>query len=191
MTKRAQLMLVAAFLMIVLGTVLIVLGAAGNARIQPAVPIASPPLEIEVGSENSFDGAVKVVRVVDGDTIEVLIDGKLYKVRYIGIDTPETVDPRRPVACFGKEAAEANKKLVEDKRVLLEKDISDTDRFGRLLRYVYVVDNKDRPLFVNDYLVREGFAKVSTFPPDVKFSQQFMEAEREARTQNKGLWNKC
>lgn len=197
MTKHAKWMLVLAFLMIVLGTVLIILGVASNLKvekqekIQPAVAGVEPPGEIEIGSKDSFDEAVKVVRVVDGDTIEVLINNQLYKIRYIGIDTPETVDPRRPVACFGKEAAEANKKLVEGKKVLLEKDISDTDKFGRLLRYVYTADDRDKPLFVNDYLVREGFAKISTFPPDVKFAEQFMEAERAARAQNKGLWNKC
>ena len=77
-----------------------------------------------------------VVRVIDGDTIEVEIDGTSYRVRYIGIDTPETVHPQKPVECFGKEASEKNRELVEGKRVRLEKDVSDTDKYGRLLRYV-------------------------------------------------------
>jgi micrococcal nuclease len=77
-----------------------------------------------------------VTRVVDGDTIKVEIDGVQYDVRYIGIDTPETVHPSQPVGCFGPEASARNKELVDGKRVGLEKDVSEMDRYGRLLRYV-------------------------------------------------------
>jgi len=132
----------------------------------------------EVASETA-----KVARVIDGDTIE-LADKQ--RVRYIGMDTPETVDPRKPVECFGKEASAENKRLVEGKTVRLEKDVSETDRYGRLLRYVYVDE-----LFVNDSLVRQGFAHVSTFPPDVKYTDLFVQAEREARANNRGLWSAC
>ncbi len=124
-----------------------------------------------------------VTRIVDGDTIE-LENGQ--KVRYIGIDTPETVDPRKPVQCFGEEAKTKNEQLVLGKTVRMVKDVSETDKYGRLLRYVYVDD-----IFVNDYLVREGFARAATFPPDVKFADQFLTAEREARDNNRGLWNSC
>lgn len=134
--------------------------------------------------------SAKVVRVIDGDTIEVDLNGEKKKIRYIGIDTPETVDPRRAVACFGKEASNENKKLVENEVVSLEKDISETDQFGRLLRYVYVLKD-DQNIFVNDYLVRQGFAKVSTFPPDVRFADQFLEAQNEATVNKRGLWQKC
>jgi len=126
---------------------------------------------------------VKVKRVVDGDTIE-LQDGR--KVRYIGVNTPETVHPNKKVECFGKEASNVNKKLVEKKEVELEKDVSEVDRYGRMLRYVYV-----NGLFVNEYLVKEGYANVSTFPPDVKYKDLFLEAEREAREGSRGLWSKC
>ena len=122
----------------------------------------------------------QVVRVVDGDTIEIE-DGQ--KVRYIGIDTPETVDPSKSVQCYGKEAADKNKELVEGKMVRLEKDVSETDQYGRLLHYIYVGDT-----FVNDYLVRQGYAHSSTYPPDVKYQTQFTEAESEARENNRGLW---
>lgn len=125
----------------------------------------------------------RVTKVIDGDTIEV---NSNIKVRYIGIDAPESVDPRRMVDCFGKEASLENKKLVEGKEVRLEKDVSETDKFGRLLRYVYVNDT-----FVNDYLVRQGYALASTFPPDIKYQEQFSQAEREARENNRGLWSKC
>lgn len=123
---------------------------------------------------------VKVIRVIDGDTIE--IEGG-QRVRYIGIDTPETVDPRKPVQCFGKEASSKNKELVEGKQVKLEKDISETDKYGRLLRYIYVGD-----IFVNDYLVRQGYAHASSYPPDIKYQNQFTQAQSEARSNNRGLW---
>ena len=124
---------------------------------------------------------VKVIRVIDGDTIE-LEDGR--RVRYIGIDTPETVDPQKPVQCYGKEAYLENKKLVEGKEIEMEKDISETDQYGRLLRYVWV-----EGIFVNEYLVREGFAHAVTFPPDVRYQELFLEAERKAREEGRGFWS--
>ncbi len=127
--------------------------------------------------------SVKVVRVIDGDTIE--IEGKI-KVRYIGINTPELHDPRKPIECFGQAASDENKRLVEGKEVYIQKDISETDIYKRLLRYVWVEDT-----FINDYLVRQGFAQVSTFPPDVKYQQQFLEAQTEAKVNNRGLWSSC
>ena len=124
-----------------------------------------------------------VTRVIDGDTIQIE-GGK--KVRYIGIDTPETVDPRKPVQCFGYEASNKNKELVGGKKVRLEKDVSETDKYGRLLRYVWVGD-----ILVNDYLVRQGYAQSYTYPPDVKYQNQFLEAQKEARKNNRGLWKAC
>ncbi|MCX6725780.1 MAG: thermonuclease family protein [Candidatus Shapirobacteria bacterium] len=124
----------------------------------------------------------KVTRVIDGDTIEIE-NGQ--KVRYIGINTPE-MDDKDPVKlCLAKIATLENKKLVEGKEVKLEKDISETDKYDRLLRYVYIGE-----IFVNDYLVRQGFAQISTYPPDVKFKEQFKKAEQEAQDNNRGLWNK-
>ncbi|MCH8200824.1 MAG: thermonuclease family protein [Chloroflexi bacterium] len=125
-----------------------------------------------------------VVRVVDGDTIEVEVDGETYKVRYIGIDTPETVDPRRPVGCFGEEASAANKALVEGLIVGLEGDVSDTDRFGRLLRYVWLNSQE----MVNAILVRDGYAQASAYPPDVRYQELFDGLEAGARSAGRGLW---
>ncbi len=124
-----------------------------------------------------------VTRVVDGDTIE--IEGG-QKVRYIGINTPETVDPRKPVQCFGAEAKKRNEELAQGKYVRLEKDVGDKDKYGRLVRYVYAGD-----VFVNLVLVKEGFASSYTYPPDVKYQNQFLEAERKAREQKHGLWGAC
>jgi micrococcal nuclease len=124
--------------------------------------------------------------VVDGDTIEVEMDGRRHTVRYIGIDTPEVADPRRPVMCYGEEASRRNRQLVEGKTILLEKDVSETDRYGRLLRYVWADG-----VFVNAALVREGYARVYTVPPDVRYAELFRRLEREAREQGRGLWGAC
>jgi len=139
------------------------------------------------------DGEKAVVtKVVDGDTIVVSLGGNNEQtVRLIGIDTPETVDPRRPVGCFGKEASNKAKELLSEKEIILQKDVSETDKYRRLLRYVFLPLPDGRILFANDYLVREGFAKVLTYPPDVKYNEQFRQAEREAREDNRGLWGKC
>ncbi|MBI2007539.1 MAG: thermonuclease family protein [Candidatus Blackburnbacteria bacterium] len=115
-----------------------------------------------------------VSRVIDGDTIE-LAGGT--RVRYIGIDTPE------PGQCFSGEATEENKKLVEDKKARLETDVQKFDKYGRTLAYVFVGN-----LFVNEELVRRGFAKVYTYPPDVKYTEKFVAAQKEARENKLGLW---
>jgi micrococcal nuclease len=122
---------------------------------------------------------VKVVEVIDGDTIT--IEGS-YRVRYIGIDTPEVY----PVAeDFGIEAWEANRDLVEGKEVRLERDVSETDRYGRLLRYVYVDG-----IFVNAELLRLGLAEAKAYPPDTKYQDYFEELEAEAREGERGMWAK-
>lgn len=125
---------------------------------------------------------VKVARVIDGDTIE-LEDGR--KVRYIGIDAPETVDPRRGVQCFGEEASVFNSNLVSGKAVRLEKDFSETDKYGRLLRFVYLEDGTS----VNELLVRDGYAFASAYPPDISKKDVFRSAEILARAEGKGLWS--
>lgn len=132
----------------------------------------------------------RVKKVVDGDTIE-LETGQ--KVRYIGIDTPETKHPTKGIQCFGKEASEMNRKLVEGKEIYLTKDVSETDRYKRLLRYVYLPDptGTNEALFVNKYLVEEGYAYSLTYPPDVKYSVLFSELQKKAHEENKGLWAKC
>ncbi len=132
---------------------------------------------------NVSTAVYRVVRVVDGDTIDVAIGGEVVRVRYLGIDTPETVHPSQSVECFGKEASARNKELVEGKLVRLERDISDTDKYGRLLRYVYVDG-----VFVNLALVQGGYASTLTYPPDVHFNEVFRNAETEAREGNNGLW---
>ncbi|MFZ2206347.1 MAG: thermonuclease family protein [Microgenomates group bacterium] len=146
------------------------------------IPSQQTPTPMQMIASRSAEFAV-VKRVVDGDTIE-LVDGR--KVRYIGVDTPELHHPTKGVQCFGKEAMEKNKELVEGKTIRMEKDVSETDRYKRLLRYVWKDD-----IFINEYLAREGYALQATFPPDVVYTKLFTEAAQEAREQNKGLWNAC
>lgn len=125
-----------------------------------------------------------VVKVFDGDTILVSIDGLEYVLRYIGIDTPETVRPGHPVEWLGPEATAVNKALVNGQDVYLEKDVSETDRYGRLLRYVYLEDGT----MVNAELVRMGYAYSRAYPPDVKHQELLDLAERGAREAGRGLW---
>ena len=134
----------------------------------------------------SKDGYYDVKRVVDGDTFYVK-DGssKGQSVRLIGINTPETKHPRKPVEFYGKEASAYLTSLLEGKSVRLEFDVDKYDRYNRLLAYVYLEDNT----FVNDELVRNGYANVSTYPPNVKYVDVFKKSERKAREDNKGLWN--
>ncbi len=128
---------------------------------------------------------VLVQRVIDGDTVQ-LSDGRL--VRYIGIDTPEM---RRKVGDvwklepepFAQEATEANRRLVEGRKVRLEYDAQTQDRFGRLLAYVYV-----NGTLVNEYLLEEGYAHPITIPPNVRFAPRFQAMSRKARAEHKGLW---
>lgn len=145
----------------------------------------------QVLGEQTNGQRAKVVKVVDGDTIEVEIGQLKQTVRLVGVDTPETVDPRRGVQCFGKEASNETKSILLEKDVVLVKDVSDKDRFSRLLRYVFLPLPEGGFLFVNDYLAREGFAQVLSVPPDVSYQERFLEAQTLAREGKKGLWGKC
>jgi micrococcal nuclease len=126
-----------------------------------------------------------VVSVVDGDTIDVQLDGRTVRVRYVGVNTPETKHPDKGVEPFGPEADAANRRLVAGKTVRLELDVQPRDRYQRLLAYVYVGD-----LMVNAELVRQGYAQVATFPPNVKYHDRFRALQQEAREARRGLWGK-
>lgn len=141
--------------------------------ILPMPSTAAPAFDTS-GTFDTFGTSVKVTRIVDGDTIDLSTGQRL---RYIGIDTPESGD------CFGSESTLKNKELVLGREVRLEKDVSETDRYKRLLRYVWAGD-----LMINEELVRTGYAKASTYPPDVKYADRFVVAEREARDGKRGLW---
>jgi micrococcal nuclease len=139
----------------------------------------------------SADGANATVdRVVDGDTIRIVAaGGRSERVRLIGIDTPETKDPRRPVQCFGKEASAFTAKLLpRSTRVRLVRDVEGRDRYGRLLAYVYRARDG---LFVNLALAEGGYARALTIPPNVAHVDEFLTAVRTAREQSRGLWGRC
>ena len=141
-----------------------------------------PLLLAPVAPGEAIEGTV--VRVVDGDTIHVKLWERVEKVRYIGVNTPETHHPTRGEKPGGREAAEMNRRLVAGQRVRLELDVRARDRHGRLLAYVWVGD-----LMVNAELVRLGYAQVMTVPPNVKHQELFVKLQREARDAGRGLWS--
>ncbi len=147
---------------------------------------SEPPGAGELMPTGPTEEAV-VVRVVDGDTIIIDRGRGEERLRYIGMDTPETVKPGSPVEWMGSEASAANRALVEGKTVVLEKDISETDQYARLLRYVWLLKDGTWRL-VNLELVREGYARASTYPPDVKYADLYLAAQVDAREHDRGLW---
>jgi micrococcal nuclease len=153
-----------------------------QASSQTTAPDAAPGTSSDPGTAAGQRQKAKVARVVDGDTFE--IEGGR-KVRLIGVDTPESVhpDPARNTE-FGKTASAFTRNRLEGKDVYLEKDVSETDKYGRLLRYAYLADGT----FFNELLVSEGMANPATFPPDVKYADVFVKAQQYARDNNKGLW---
>ncbi|MGH2731165.1 MAG: thermonuclease family protein [Actinomycetota bacterium] len=136
--------------------------------------------------EDQHGPTALVSRVIDGDTIEVQLRGTTTDVRLIGIDTPETVHPTVGVECYGPAASHFTTSRLEGQRVQLEFDVERIDRYGRTLAYVWMGDS----LF-NATLVRSGHAQVSTYPPNVKYVDRFVAAQRKARAANRGLWGGC
>jgi len=169
-------------------TLLIAASILALAALACGLPIAAPPTVAPTGTPEpglaAGRTAARVVRVVDGDTIEVEMGGREYRLRYIGIDAPETVKPDTPVEWMGPEASAANAALVEGKTVYLEKDVSETDRYNRLLRYVFLADGT----FVNAELVRQGYAQAITYPPDVKYQKLLRQMQQQAQQAGRGLW---
>jgi micrococcal nuclease len=137
--------------------------------------------------------SARVVRVIDGDTIEVSIDGTEEDVRYIGVDTPETVKPEAPVQCFGPQASAQNHRLVEGRTVRLVFDRERRDAYGRLLAYVYMRARGDagKSRFVNAALVRDGYARTLTIAPNTAHASQLRRLEARAGRAGRGLWGAC
>jgi micrococcal nuclease len=168
--------------------ILLVAAIAGTAGAQPA----------------SLEGTV--VRIVDGDTIHVRLADRVEKVRYIGVNTPEVHHPRKGEEPGGREAAEVNRQLVDNKHVRLELDVQSRDRYGRLLAYVWVAvgaappegagtaqsrgDQTDKWIMINAELVRLGYAQVMTVPPNVRYQELFLKLQRDAREAGRGLWKR-
>jgi micrococcal nuclease len=157
--------------------ILLALGAFGGRALLPGD---------DAGPARAGEG--QVTRITDGDTIRVMVGGVEEKVRYIGVDTPESVKPGTPVQCFAKAASAFNAKLVEGRRVRLETDAEARDRYGRLLAYVY---REPDGLFVNAELVRGGYAQPLTIAPNVRFAERFRTLAADARRRGAGLWGAC
>lgn len=177
LSKRKTMSLLLTVVIIVLSHYFPSSSAPASSSVSP-VPTAVLPAQ---GQEDT------VVKVVDGDTIQVLHEGKKETVRLIGINTPETVDPRKPVECFGKEASEKMKALVAGKSITLVNDPTqaDKDKYGRLLRYVFLQDNT----FVNKAMIAEGYAYEYTYETPYQYQTAFKTAQQEAQNAEKGLWN--
>ena len=143
-------------------------------KFSETIIIPTPPIISELREK------VRVAKVIDGDTVE-LSDKR--KVRYIGINSFEMNDKRLEIKCLAQKASEANRNLVENKEVEMEKDISETDKYGRLLRYLWIEGT-----MVNEELVRNGWAEVSSFPPDIKYQERFRLEQIKAKLNNLGIW---
>jgi micrococcal nuclease len=161
----------------------------------------SPPVDSRTaGPAGTFrpTGATesgRVVDVTDGDTVRVRLDGAEHRLRYIGIDTPERSGPDVLLELQALEATIANTRLVDGEEVVLERDVSETDRYGRLLRYVWLEPDLDNDAtdddawrMVNLELVRMGLAQAREYPPDVKHAAMLEAAESEARDAGRGIW---
>lgn len=149
-------------------------------------------LLIFVGCTNESDAEVQVgivVDVIDGDTVDLTIAGHRKRVRLIGIDTPETKHPEKPVQCFGPQATRFTESLLADgTEVRIERDVEARDTYDRLLVYLFRTSDN---LFVNLQIVNQGFARVLTIEPNTTYMGEFVTAARDARDNNRGLWQEC
>lgn len=153
------------------------------------VALASSCAEIAQHPAATGGSNASVVRVVDGDTIVADISGRSEKIRMIGFNTPESVDPRKPIECYGKEASARMKELLPAHTpIRLERDAEGRDVYGRLLAYVYRASDA---MFVNLEMVSEGYAHVLSIAPNTTYAPEFRAAERSARDAGLGLWSAC
>ncbi len=158
------------------------------------VAVGSAPLGEPAPSSATNDRLVsgQVVRVVDGDTAHIVIDGVREKVRFIGIDTPEST---REIEPYGKAASNHTKELIDGRTVWLETDAELRDRYGRLLAYVWLEEPTDRSdaqvrsKMLNARLLLDGYAQIYTFPPNVRYAESFVAYQQEARRADTGLWS--
>ncbi len=165
-----------------------------KAAVLIALGVALLPAGCGGGGEDTPSGHsvdARVVRVVDGDTIVASVEGDDQYVRYIGVDTPETVKPGTPVQCFGERASAENHRLVEGRTVRLVFDRERRDDYGRLLAYVYTGEGSGPARFVNATLVRSGFARTLTIAPNTAHAALLARLQKSAGQAGRGLWGAC
>ncbi len=160
------------------------------------LPVACATRTVTVSTETSRSAATSgtstgrlatVTRVVDGDTAHVLVGDTDLTIRFIGIDTPETVAPGQPVECYGPESSRFTTRRLTGQRIRLTFDVERIDPFGRTLAYLWLADGS----MFNGLLVRRGFATVATYPPDTRYVGRFEAAQRAAKEAGRGLWSAC
>lgn len=183
----AKSILVAVVILLVVGTIAYAAGSGADDEPLATQSVVTPTLSESslVPTPTPADVRIEtlVVRVIDGDTIEVDLEGIITDIRLIGVDTPEPVHPRQPDECLGREASRFTTRKLNGRLVELEFDVERLDRYGRTLAYVWVGN-----AMFNEVLVEQGFAQVSTYPPNVKYEKRFTAAQRNARAGQRGLW---
>ncbi len=174
-TRKKLIKLVSALLTVLILTLL-------------ASVVGPPDTKLHQVAQQATPGLYEVIKFDDGDTIQVDMQGKHETIRFIGVDTPEKNDPRKPVQCFAKDASEFTKQTIGMQRVRLEADPtnSNRDRYQRLLRYIYLPDGT----LLNKKLVEDGYGFVTTGFPFTKM-EEFQTVQQAARAQNRGLWGVC
>lgn len=183
MTKKKVLTFVGALVLLVLAQMM----SGKISDTKSLLVLLTQVLQLPIASPGTED-AVPVTAVVDGDTIKVDLNGKIETVRLIGIDTPEVVDPRKPVQCFGREASAKAKELLTGENVKLVSDPtqSERDKYGRLLRYVFLEDGTS----FNKLMIEQGYAHEYTYDSNpYQYQIEFQAAERAAREGERGLWS--
>ena len=189
--KRAGVIIFIVSISITAGYLLAGLDLSANKTVAVKQQVAS--VSLAMAAKVDPDKLYEITDVVDGDTFKVKIDGKQITVRLLGINTPEVVDPRKPVECFGPEASAEMKALLKagkvgpsEVKLTLNPNREKIDKYNRLLAYAYLADG----LFINEYMVKEGFAREYTYGKAYQYQKEFKEAEKTAKDLGKGLWTK-
>lgn len=201
MLKKKQINLIIGVIVIVFSLLAVffsnqnssLIGVDSRGSLSPTVEVKGESVVLEItpsitpGESLPNKTLYRVLKVIDGDTIDVALDGKSERLRLIGINTPETVDPRKEVECFGHEASDKAKEILKDQFVVLENDPSQSerDKYGRLLRYVFLPDGTNYNLF----MIEEGFAYEYTYNSAYKYQKEFKAAQEYAQNNGKGLWS--
>ncbi len=184
--KQTVILTLAVFTAITVGYFSVGLNFSSNPQV-----VAKQPASVSLAMAANINPAklYKVTDIIDGDTFKVKVDGKEITVRMLGINTPEVVDPRKPVECSGPEASAETKSLLKGREVklALNPNREKTDNYNRLLAFVY----RDDGIFINELLIKDGFAREYTVGKPYQYQSEFRDAEKQAKMAGKGLWSKC